>query len=98
MDSIVLWVRGNGGFTLAMEKTFGGVSKKAKVNVKLDSTQWTHLQIHPQDFLAANNQFGNVGWSAVRDSVTHLTLFMTGTGDFWLDDVRIYGISPDDLR
>lgn len=98
MDSLVLWVRGHGVFTFSLEKISGGNVSKAWVNWRIDSTQWHRFAVRPQDFLPADNKFGNVGWMGVRDSITHLTLFMAGKGDFWLDDVRLHGVSPDDLR
>jgi hypothetical protein len=97
MDSLVLWVRGQGVFTLSLER-ISGTTTKAWQNWHIDSTQWRRLSIRPDDFLPADNRFGNVGWLGVRDSITHLTLFMTGTGRFWLDDIRIHGIDKDDLR
>lgn len=98
MDSLVLWVRGHGVFTLSLENISGGDVSKAWLNWRIDSTQWHRFAVRPQDFLAADNKFGNVGWAGVRDSITHLTLFMAGNGNFWLDDVRLHGVIPDDLR
>jgi hypothetical protein len=96
MDSLVMWVRCSGVFTVAMENSFGKSTSKAWVNWRFDSTQWNRVRVRPEDFLPADKM--NVGWLGVRDSITSLTLFMTGTGDFWLDSIRIYGINPDDLR
>jgi len=98
LDSIVLWMRGSGKLYVALENTSGGVSKKAWATYRVDSSQWNRIRVRPQDFAAAENKYGNVGWSSVRDSITHITFLMAGSGDFWLDDVRIHGIDRDDLR
>lgn len=97
VDSIVLWARGSGKLKVALEKTFNGVSRKALSIVHVD-TAWNRIAVRPSDFVVGDNKAGNVGWTAVRDSITHLTLFMEGNGELWLDDVRIHGISVDDLR
>lgn len=98
LDSIVLWMRGSGKLYVALEKSFGGVSKKAWAVHRVDSSQWNRIRVRPQDFAAAENKYGNVGWSSVRDSITHITFLMAGSGDFLLDDIRVFGIDRDDLR
>jgi hypothetical protein len=99
MDSIVLWERGGGRFTVAMEHIANGVSRKAWKVMPLD-TGWKRIRIRPQDFDSASptGKFGNLGWKAIRDTITHLTLFAAARSDLWIDDVRIYGIDREDLR
>jgi hypothetical protein len=98
LDSVVLWMRGSGKLYVALENSSGGVSRKAWATYRVDSSQWNRIRVRPQDFAAAENKYGNVGWSSVRDSITHITFLMAGSGDFWLDDVRLFGIDRDDLR
>jgi hypothetical protein len=97
LDSIVLWERGGGHVGVAFERIANGVSHKAWKLLNLD-TGWQRLRVRPQDLDIATVTSGNVGWQAVRDSVTNLTLFTEGRSDLWVDDIRIYGIGPDDLR
>lgn len=98
LDSIVLWMRGSGVFTLAFESVSEQSSSKAWRNWSVDSSSWKRIVVRPGDFMDGDDLFGNVGWLGVRDSVTHITLFMTGSGEFWLDDIRLHGIVADDLR
>lgn len=98
LDSIVLWVRGSGVFTMAFENLSRPVPSKAWQNWTIDSTAWRKFVVSPKDLLPADNKFGNVGWAGVRDSITHITFFMTGNGEFWIDDIRLHGIVSGDLR
>jgi hypothetical protein len=98
LDSMVLWMRGSGKLYVALEKSFDGVSKKAWATYHLDTSQWNRIRVRPQDFAAAENKYGNVGWPSVRDSITHITFLMAGSGEFWIDDIRLHGIDRDDLR
>lgn len=95
LDSIVFWLRGTGRFSVAFDNLVDG--KKAWMHGDLDSV-WTRHRVRPQDFLPPDSLANNVGWQAVRDSVTNLTFFMRGQGDFWIDDIRLYGVNRDDLR
>jgi hypothetical protein len=100
IDSVVLWVKGAGtlnAFSVALETIGPSGSWKAWRQMKID-TVWQRVRLRPQDFDTANASTGSIGWNGVRDSVTNLTLLNGGKGDFWVDDIRIYGIGLDDLR
>lgn len=96
LDSVEFWVRGNGNLTFALDKLMQNAGKAA-YQYTLDSN-WTRRVIRPQDFLPADNIGGNIGWDLVRDSVTNLTFMVQGGTDFWVDDIRLYGLNRDDLR
>jgi hypothetical protein len=100
VDSLVMWVRGAGtldAFSVALEHVGPAGSFKAWKKVVLD-TAWTRVRLRPSDFDTADANAQSVGWSGVRDSVTNFTFLDGGQGEFWVDDIRIYGIGPDDLR
>ncbi len=95
LDSIVLWARGTGKVGVSFDRVPSGKSWTFR---KLD-TAWTRICIRPQDLDTANNLGGNVGWDAVRDQISLLTLFPSGGGsDLWVDDIRLHGVNRDDLR
>jgi hypothetical protein len=61
-------------------------------------SKWTRIRLRPTDLNPADGKGGNVGWEAICDSVTNLTLFFYNGTDFWIDDIRFYGINRDDLK
>jgi len=97
LDSIVFWVRGYGLYSVAFDKLIGRQGK-AWVHGTLD-TAWTRRCVRPQDFIAASDTLGgNLGWQAVRDSITNLTFFANVGTEIWIDDIRLYGINRDFLK
>jgi hypothetical protein len=97
LDSIVFWARGNGKFSVAFDKLKTKTEGKAWAHMNLDSV-WTRYSVATSDLLKADDIGGNIGWDAVKDSVSNLT-FLSSTGtDFWLDDIRLHGIDRDDLK
>ena len=97
LDSIVFWERGTGYFSVAFDN-LAGKGDKAWMHDTLDTT-WTRKCIRPQDLVSATDTIGaNVGWTAVKDSVTNLTFFAEGGKDLWIDDIRMYGINRDFLK
>ena len=98
LDSLVIWVRGSGTLGVAFDRLGdSATSGKAWLHKPLDSS-WTRLSIRPQDLDTADGVGGNVGWNAVRDSVSNLTFFASGGSDLWIDDVRLYGIDRNDFK
>lgn len=98
LDSIEFWLRGNGTVSLAMESNIHEVlGNKAWIHLQADSV-WKRIAIKPSDFLKGDSIGGNYGWEAVRDSITNLSWFATNGSEFWLDDIRMYGVSRDDLK
>lgn len=97
LDSIVLWARGSGRLSVALDRPEGTRGPKAWARMNLD-TAWRRIRVAPGDFLPPDNVGGNVGWLRIRDSITHLTFLVEGGSQLWIDDVRLHGIDADDLR
>lgn len=97
MDSIVFWTKGPGTIAVAFNKNEPTLGQKAWKHVEVDSN-WTRVVVTPSTFEAGNGIGGNIGWGAVRDSITDLAFFISKTTDLWLDDIRIHGIDRGDLE
>jgi hypothetical protein len=97
LDSIVFWARGNGTLSLAFDKLKTATEGKAWIHFTLDSA-WTRHSVKPANFLDADGVGGNVGWDAVKDSVSNITFLGSDGTDFWIDDVHLYGVNRDDLK
>lgn len=110
LDSLVLWARGPGRLRVALEALDSAqmalVQKglldsldpdRAWVSLPLD-TGWTRLRIRPSDFAPADGQAGNIGWTGVRDALNYITFSLQGGNELRLDDIRLHGIAPVDLR
>lgn len=96
LDSIVFWVRGTGNYSVSLENLVD-VGGKAIYNDTLDAA-WIRKCIRPTDMLPENNIGGNVGWDNVKDILTNLSFFSGGGNDFWIDDIRLYGVNRDNLK
>jgi len=94
LDSLVFWVRGPAKLAVGFDHHERG---KAWAHRMIDSN-WTRIALAPSGFDSANGAGGNIGWNAVRDSVTDLVFFVSQGSDLWLDDIRIHGVDRDDLR
>lgn len=98
IDSAEFWIRGNGRFAFALENNTDGLPLGRKAWIYQDApSTWTRVAIRPSDFLPGDDNGGNVGWQAIQHSITNLSLFGTSGTEFWIDDVRLYGINRDDL-
>lgn len=100
LDSLEFWVRGTGNFSPALEHMLTSKSShKAWKQLVIDTaTGWQRVRIRPVDFDSASNVNGSVGWMGTRDTIDHLTFLIGGSGDLWIDDIRLYGIDRGDLR
>lgn len=95
LDSLVFWARGNGKLQVALE-TFRDSADRAKAwkTVSLD-TSWQRFSVAPSTFDPEDTW--SIGWNKVRDRVTTLTFFGRAGSDFWIDGIRLYGISPAEV-
>jgi hypothetical protein len=110
LDSLELWAKGTGRLWVTFE-SLDSVQMGRMARGRIDSilprrawtarnltSSWTRIVVRPEDFDPADNQFGNVGWLALRDSINYLVFHLdSGTG-MWIDDIRFHGIVKDDLR
>ncbi|HNY32625.1 MAG TPA: hypothetical protein PKO15_17200 [Fibrobacteria bacterium] len=97
LDSIELMVRGTGRLSVTLDRPEGNTAPKTWARMNIDTT-WKRIRVRPQDFDPADGVGGNIGWTRMRDSITHLTFLMEGGKELWIDDVRLHGIVLDDLR
>lgn len=110
LDSVVFWARGSGKVRVAFEEV-DSAQMQLILRGRLDSLRprrawgersldadWKRIAIRPSDLDAADGRDGNVGWAAVRDSVNYVTFLVEGGSELWLDDVRLHGVVPGDLR
>lgn len=97
VDSIVFWARGKGAARASLERAGAGTQVVAWRAFPLDSS-WQRIRILPGEFDTLGRKGDGVLWSQVRDSATHLSFWMQGDGELWIDDPRIFGIDREDLR
>lgn len=97
LDSIVFWFRGNGNYSVTFENLDTIRTRKAMYN-GITNSSWTRIRVRPKDLIAADSIGGNYGWNFVKDQITHLTFFASNGSEFWIDDIRMFGISRDDLK
>jgi len=95
LDSVVFWARGNSRFWFAMEDSLA-VSKKAWIKLATNSS-WTRYCVKPVDFLPASGA-GNTGWIPTRNSIRRLSFIVSGGSNFWVTDIRVYGLGVDEMR
>lgn len=106
LDSIVFWARTDViedstkrkyvsfSLDLNVDSTSSLKSGKAWVHLDVD-TAWSRYVVTPDDFLApdSNNIGGNLGWEAVKHYITDISIFGGTGGEFWIDDIEVFGYS-----
>ena len=97
MDSLELWIRGDGEYSIALENLVDSDDWKAVYN-GVNTSSWSRVVIRPQDFAPADSAGGNYGWNFIKHQISTLTIFARKGSGIWLDDIRIYGINRDDLK
>ena len=105
LDSIVFWARTDivdtakrkyisFSLDLNVDSTSELTSGKAWVHLDVD-TVWNRFVVTPSDFLEpdSNKTGGNLGWEAVKHHITDLSIFGGTGGEFWIDDIEVFGYS-----
>lgn len=105
LDSIVFWARTDVVDTakrkyisfsldLNVDSTSSLKSGKAWVHLDVD-TVWNRFVVTPSDFLEpdSNNIGGNLGWDVVKRNITDISIFGGTGGEFWIDDIEVFGYS-----
>lgn len=105
LDSIVFWARTDVVDTLKrkyisfsldlnVDSTSSLKSGKAWVHLDVDTT-WNRFVVTPSDFLEpdSNNIGGNLGWDVVKRNITDISIFGGTGGEFWIDDIEVFGYS-----
>lgn len=95
MDSLVVWLRGDGDYEIILENLFDKLNYKASHKGKLSSS-WERITLKPEDFDYVLRDYH--GWEAVRDKITNFTIFAYNGTEIWIDNVRAYGINIDDFN
>ncbi|MCQ2104716.1 MAG: hypothetical protein MJZ26_02885 [Fibrobacter sp.] len=103
MDSVVLWIRGSAdadtqwvsiAFDVLVDSTSEYKSGKAWAHKSING-EWNRIVVVPSDFRdpETDTNGGNIGWEAVKDHVTNISIFGGGKGyDLWVDDIEIFGV------
>lgn len=110
LDSLEFWARGSGRIWISFE-SLDSVQMGRLARGRIDSVQprrawtsrtldatWMRWTVRPVDFDPADGKAGNVGWSAVRDSLNYLSILVDQGTEIWIDDIRLHGIQREDLR
>lgn len=105
LDSIVFWARTDVvdsskrkyisfSLDLNVDSTSSLKSGKAWVHLDVD-TVWNRFVVTPDDFLEpdSNNIGGNLGWDVVKRNITDISIFGGTGGEFWIDDIEVFGYS-----
>lgn len=98
LDSITFWARGNGTLRIALEdgRDTGTHSKAWRIIDSFPSTTWKRYRVRPSDFEIPT--FYSQGWQAVKDRINTITIFGQDGSDFWIDDIRLHGLSPAEIN
>ena len=100
LDSIVFWAKGtvenyvSFSFDIIESDTTADIqSGKSWMHIPL-TEEWTRYTVTPSNLLSvdSNNTGGNIGWDAVKDKVTNLSIFGGKGGEFWFDDIEVFGL------
>ena len=96
LDSVEVWLKGNGDFEIILETivesdTNYKTSYQGSVN-----KEWTRIVVRPSDFTNSDGKSYH-GWDVTRNKITRFTIFAYNGTDLWIDNVRMYGINFDDL-
>ena len=100
LDSIVFWARGT--IKNYISFSFDIIKNDEEANKTTSTKSWTHITLTedwkrysftPADMIdAENDNGGNVGWDAVKDGVTNISIFGGAGGEFWIDDIQVFGL------
>lgn len=100
LDSVELYIRGTGIYSVNLE-SLGKANLQGKA-MRLDSLdspdEWVRISVKPSDFGKPDSSWGNFGWDIVRTKITSLSVFALDDAEFWLDDIKLYGIKREDLN
>lgn len=100
LDSIVFWAKGtvenyvSFSFDIIEADTTADIqSGKSWMHIPL-TEEWARYTVTPSSLLSvdSNNTGGNIGWDAVREHVTNISIFGGKGGEFWVDDIEVFGL------
>jgi hypothetical protein len=98
LDSVVFWARGSekSRISFAFDVLVNDDSVTSAENIKAwghyeVDTAWTRYTVVPSKLDTADSNGGNVGWDAVKDRVTKLSIFGQMGTEVWIDDIEVFG-------
>ena len=98
LDSITFWARSSekSRISFAFDMFVNDDSVTSAENVKAwghysVDTAWTRITVVPAQLDTADSNGGNVGWDAVKNRVTKLSIFGQMGTEVWIDDIQVYG-------
>ena len=54
--------------------------------------EWARYTVTPETMQPAEDENGgNLGWDAVKADITNISIFGGAGGEFWIDDIEIFG-------
>ena len=98
LDSITFWARASVKSRVSFafdvfvndDSVTSAENIKAWVHYEVD-TVWTRYTVVPSKLDTADSNGGNVGWDAVKDRVTKLSIFGQMGTEVWIDDIEVFG-------
>lgn len=111
LDSVVFWARAtlnpdtskrtyvSFSFDVNVDSTSSGESGKAWVHMDVD-TVWTRYVVHFDSLEPVDDKHtgGNLGWYAVRKTITNISIFGGVGGEFWIDDIEFFGMKKFTIK
>lgn len=98
VDSIVYYVRGTGSYSFNLETIIDGATGKAVfLDTLLGADEWERVVVRPSDFMEGDSAYGNMGWDFVSKQVTNIAVPAYYDTEIWIDDIRFYGVTKEDL-
>lgn len=106
LDSIVFWARADAitdttkhkyisfSFDMNLDSTSEEESGKAWTHIDVD-TVWNRYVVVPSKLQEpdSNKTGGNLGWDVVKKRITEISIFGGTGGEFWIDDIEVFGYS-----
>jgi len=103
LDSMSVWVRGNGKVALALETIQDSTDPVGLFPITIDNFQkvawesavdnvWRRVVFHVGD--ATSSTLATSTWPIIRTRTEQITLFFVDGTEIWVDDLVFYGIDP----
>ena len=106
LDSIVFWARADAikdttkhkyisfSFDMNLDSTSEEESGKAWTHIDVD-TVWNRYVVVPSKLQKpdSNKTGGSLGWDVVKRRITEISIFGGTGGEFWIDDIEVFGYS-----
>ncbi|MCF0222360.1 MAG: hypothetical protein HUK19_08705, partial [Fibrobacter sp.] len=95
IDSIEIYVKGNGEIRLALENwtSYTSKSSKAESDWKKVGGKWSRMVFKPSELCVNSSEKWSCSdaWDSVKKQVKQVHFFFSGGNEIYIDDVKIYG-------